>query len=42
MGAGVYRSKGFFWLPGRDDLALWNQAAGSINLEFIATGKPGS
>ncbi|WP_232214684.1 CobW family GTP-binding protein, partial [Klebsiella pneumoniae] len=36
MGAGVYRSKGFFWLPGRDDLALlWNQAAGSINLEFI-------
>ncbi|HBR7830733.1 TPA: GTP-binding protein [Klebsiella pneumoniae] len=42
MGAGVYRSKGFFWLPGRDDLALlWNQAAGSINLEFISYWKAG-
>lgn len=42
MGTGVYRSKGFFWLPGRDDLALlWNQAAGSISLEFISYWKSG-
>lgn len=42
MGMGVYRSKGFFWLPGRDDLALlWNQVAGSINLEFISYWKAG-
>ncbi|TKI02855.1 CobW family GTP-binding protein [Martelella alba] len=42
MGMGVYRSKGFFWLPGRDDLALlWNQAAGSITLEFISYWKAG-
>ncbi|MEL1851965.1 GTP-binding protein [Klebsiella pneumoniae] len=42
MGSRVYRSKGFFWLPGRDDLALlWNQAAGSINLEFISYWKAG-
>ncbi|EPY9770974.1 TPA: GTP-binding protein [Klebsiella variicola] len=42
MGAGIYRSKGFFWLPGRDDLALlWNQASGSINLEFISYWKAG-
>ena len=37
LGMGVYRSKGFFWLPGRADMALlWNQVAGSINLEFIS------
>lgn len=42
MGTGIYRSKGFFWLPGRDDLALlWNQASGSINLEFISYWKAG-
>ncbi|QDY44361.1 CobW family GTP-binding protein [Candidatus Pantoea soli] len=42
MSTGVYRSKGFFWLPGRDDLALlWNQATGSINLEFISYWKAG-
>lgn len=42
MGQGVWRSKGFFWLPGRDDLALlWNQAAGSISLEFISYWKAG-
>ena len=42
MGMGVYSSKGFFWLPGRDDLALlWNQAAGSITLEFISYWKAG-
>lgn len=32
----IYRSKGFFWLASRDDVSLlWNQAAGSINLELI-------
>lgn len=42
LGAGIHRSKGFFWLPGRDDLALlWNQAAGSIGLEFISYWKAG-
>lgn len=42
MGKGIFRSKGFFWLPGRDDLALlWNQAAGSIALEFISYWKSG-
>ncbi|MEN5018627.1 GTP-binding protein [Erwinia sp. Eh17-17] len=42
MGEGIHRSKGFFWLPGRDDLALlWNQAAGSISLEFISYWKAG-
>ncbi|MFG1172609.1 CobW family GTP-binding protein [Erwiniaceae bacterium CAU 1747] len=42
LGAGIHRSKGFFWLPGRDDLALlWNQAAGSISLEFISYWKAG-
>ncbi len=33
----LYRSKGWFWLPTRDDqVLLWNQAAGGINLEFMA------
>lgn len=42
LGTGIHRSKGFFWLPGRDDLALlWNQAAGSISLEFIGYWKAG-
>ncbi|KGT86541.1 cobalamin biosynthesis protein CobW [Erwinia typographi] len=42
LGAGIHRSKGFFWLPGRDDLALlWNQAAGSISLEFVSYWKAG-
>ena len=42
MGMAVYRSKGFFWLPGRDDLALlWNQSSGSITLEFISYWKCG-
>ena len=32
----IYRSKGFFWFPGRDTISLlWNQAAGSINLELV-------
>nr|WP_227665638.1 GTP-binding protein [Klebsiella pneumoniae]QEQ67749.1 Putative metal chaperone YciC [Klebsiella pneumoniae subsp. pneumoniae] len=29
MGAGVYRSKGFFWLPGRDDGIIVEPAAGA-------------
>ena len=34
----IYRSKGFFWLASRNsDSLLWNQAAGSINLELIGT-----
>lgn len=42
MSCGIYRSKGFFWLPGRDDLALlWSQAAASINLEFVSYWKAG-
>ncbi|MEC5344556.1 GTP-binding protein [Brenneria populi] len=42
LSAGIHRSKGFFWLPGRDDLALlWNQAAGSIGLEFVSYWKAG-
>ncbi len=33
---GVYRSKGFFWLPSRDGVSLlWNQAAGNIGLEVV-------
>lgn len=40
LGRGIHRSKGFFWIASRDDLALlWNQAAGSINLELIAYWK---
>lgn len=38
----IYRSKGFFWLPTRDELSLlWNQAAGSINLEVIGYWRSG-
>ncbi|MBB3809278.1 CobW family GTP-binding protein [Pseudochelatococcus contaminans] len=37
LGTGIHRSKGFFWLPSRDDQCLlWNQAAGSINLEVVS------
>ncbi|MCF2858329.1 GTP-binding protein [Pseudoalteromonas sp. SMS1] len=33
---GVFRSKGFFWLPTRDDMSLlWSQANGSVGLEVI-------
>lgn len=36
LGTGIYRSKGFFWLPTRDRLQLlWNQTAGSIGLEIV-------
>ena len=34
----IYRSKGFFWLPSRDNQSLlWNQASGSISLEILGT-----
>lgn len=40
LGQGVHRSKGFIWLASRDALVLlWNQAAGSINLELMAYWK---
>lgn len=38
----IYRSKGFFWLPSRDNISLlWNQAAGSISLELIGYWRSG-
>jgi G3E family GTPase len=40
LGAGIHRSKGFIWLPSRDrDVLLWNQAAGSIEMELMAYWK---
>jgi len=42
LGQGIYRSKGFFWLPGRDKVSLlWNQAAGSIGLEIVGYWRAG-
>ncbi|MEM1345527.1 MAG: GTP-binding protein [Pseudomonadota bacterium] len=36
LGLGIYRSKGFFWLPTRDTLVLlWNQTGGSVGLEIV-------
>jgi len=36
LGIGIYRSKGFFWLPSRDNLVLlWNQTGGSVGLEIV-------
>ncbi|MEL6532660.1 MAG: GTP-binding protein [Pseudomonadota bacterium] len=36
LGVGIYRSKGFFWLPTRDNLMLlWTQTAGSVGLEIV-------
>ena len=36
LGTGIYRSKGFFWLPTRDNLMLlWNQTGGSVGLEIV-------
>ena len=33
---GVFRSKGFFWLPTKDDMSLlWSQANGSVGLEVV-------
>ncbi|MEM9850676.1 MAG: GTP-binding protein, partial [Pseudomonadota bacterium] len=35
LGMGIYRSKGFFWLPTRDNLMLlWNQTGGRVGLEI--------
>jgi|688.fasta_scaffold175139_2 G3E family GTPase len=37
---GLHRSKGFLWLASRDaQVLLWNQAAGSIDLELLAYWK---
>ena len=42
LGNRIYRSKGFFWLATRDkDSLLWNQAGGSINLEFMGSWMAG-
>ena len=42
LGNRIYRSKGFFWLASRDKHSLlWNQAGGSINLEFIGSWMAG-
>ena len=36
LGEGIYRSKGFFWLPTRDRYQLlWNQTAGSVGLGIV-------
>ncbi|MEM1287268.1 MAG: GTP-binding protein [Pseudomonadota bacterium] len=36
LGEGIYRSKGFFWLPTRDRYQLlWNQTGGSVGLGII-------
>ncbi|MEM6491994.1 MAG: GTP-binding protein, partial [Pseudomonadota bacterium] len=36
LGEGIYRSKGFFWLPSRDRFQLlWNQTAGSVGLGIV-------
>ncbi|CCN72375.1 CobW family GTP-binding protein [Vibrio nigripulchritudo] len=33
---GVFRSKGFFWMPTRDDVSLlWSQANGNVGLEVV-------
>lgn len=38
----IFRSKGFFWLAGRDKHSLlWNQAAGGINLEIVGSWRAG-
>lgn len=40
LGQGIHRSKGFIWLASRgDQVLLWNQAAGSIDLELLAYWK---
>lgn len=42
LGQGVYRSKRFFWLAGRNKLALlWSQAAGSMSLEIVGVWRAG-
>lgn len=40
LGIGIHRSKGFFWLPTRDELVLLsNQTSGSIGLEILGYWK---
>lgn len=40
--SGIFRSKGFFWLPSRDRFALlWSQAAGNIGLEVVGYWRAG-
>ena len=42
LGQRIYRSKGFFYLCSRDDIALlWNQAASGINLEIVGYWRAG-
>ncbi|MCH2175448.1 MAG: GTP-binding protein [Lentisphaeria bacterium] len=42
LGQHIYRSKGFFYLPSRDEVALlWNQAAGGISLELVGHWRAG-
>jgi G3E family GTPase len=42
LGQKIYRSKGFFWLASRDKVSLlWNQTAGSINLELVGYWRAG-
>ena len=42
LGQQIYRSKGFFYLCSRDDVALlWNQAAAGINLELVGYWRAG-
>lgn len=40
LGLGIHRSKGFLWMASREEqVLLWNQAAGSIELELLAYWK---
>lgn len=40
LGRGIHRSKGFLWMASRDEqVLLWNQTAGSIDLELLAYWK---
>ncbi|MEM6312758.1 MAG: GTP-binding protein, partial [Planctomycetota bacterium] len=42
LGQHIYRSKGFFYLPTRDNVSLlWNQAAGGIDLELVGYWRAG-
>jgi G3E family GTPase len=35
LGLGIHRSKGFLWLPSRDqDVLLWNQCGGMVEMEL--------
>ncbi|MEO1525455.1 MAG: GTP-binding protein [Planctomycetota bacterium] len=42
LGQHIYRSKGFFYLPSRDNVSLlWNQAAAGISLQLIGYWRAG-